>query len=73
MEVLNFTVGDGFGLTLMEIAQEHLIYSLDPKKAVETFTKSMKGIPYTMVLKLIKGDMVIEVTEDQTFNVIKRS
>jgi len=63
-ETVNFRIGDGFGVTLMNIAQEHLLYSLDPEKAFDTIAKSLVGCPEDLALQILKGDMVLPVDED---------
>jgi len=72
-ETLHFRVGSDAGLLLMTIAQEHLLYTLNPEKAVKTITESLSGCPVSMALKIIKGDMVVLVDEEkQEFSVIDR-
>ncbi|MFK2681092.1 hypothetical protein ACIXT9_02210 [Bacteroides fragilis] len=68
MGSLHFTLGKDAGKLLAQVAQEHLLYNLDPKKAVETFTKSLVGLPSEMAIKLLSGELVIEV-EDNGVNV----
>jgi hypothetical protein len=53
-ETLHFRVGSDAGLLLMTIAQEHLLYTLNPEKAVKTITESLSGCPVSMALKIIK-------------------
>ena len=63
MENLHFTLDKSAGKLLAQIAQEHLLYNLDATKAIETFTKSLIGLPYDMAIKLLSGELVIEVED----------
>ena len=62
--VVHFTIGSDLGVILMNIAQEHLLYSLDPEKAVRTIAESLIGCPEDLALQILKGDMVLPVDED---------
>jgi hypothetical protein len=62
--VLHFSLGEEFGIRLMEIAQEHLIYGYNPVKAVATITDGLIGCPYDFALKILKGDIVLFVEGD---------
>lgn len=65
--VVHFSIGDEFGIRLMEIAQEHLTEGNDPVKALKTLTDSLQGCSTEMAVKILKGDIVLIVdTEDQT-------
>ena len=61
---VNFTIGEDFGVLLMNIAQEHLLYNYNPQKALETITGSLRGCPEDLGLQILKGDMVLPVDED---------
>jgi len=39
---LHFKVGSDFGITLMQIANEHLLYANDLDKAIKVFTDSLR-------------------------------
>jgi hypothetical protein len=72
-EYVHFTIGEGAGKLLMEIAQEHLLDRLNPEKALETITGSLTGIPNSLALNVLVGDYVILVdVEDQMFEVEQR-
>jgi hypothetical protein len=62
--VVHFTIGDQMGIRLMEISQEHLIYGNDPVKALKTLTDSLIGCPTDFALKILKGDIVLFVDEE---------
>jgi hypothetical protein len=62
--VVHFTVGEDMGLLLMQIAQEHLLYNLDPVKAVRAIEDSLIGCPKELVLQILRGDIVLPVDVD---------
>lgn len=61
---LHFRIGNDFGILLTTIAQEHLIYNYNPKKAVETITESLHGCSKELALQIIKGDVILAVDEE---------
>lgn len=73
MANLHFTLDKSAGKLLAQIAQEHLLCNLDPKKAIETFTMSLNDLPVEMAIKLLSGELVIEVEDDGVnVNVVSR-
>ena len=74
-ETLHFTVGADFGIRLMEIANEHLLYANDLDKAMKVFTDSFGGdVPEELVKQLLSGEMLILVDEEnQMFDIVERS
>ena len=64
-EVLHMRVGRNIGQVMLEIAQEHIING-DPEKAITTYTDCFCGITKEYALMLLKGDRVLEATEDGT-------
>jgi len=58
---VHFSIGDEFGMRLMEIAQEHLTCSNDPVKALRTITDSLIGCPTDIAVKILKGELVLPV------------
>ena len=60
-KTVHFTIGDEFGILLMQIAQEHLLYTLNPQKAIDTITGSLVGCPLDIALKILKGEKVLPV------------
>lgn len=73
MSNLHFTLDKSAGKLLAQVAQEHLLYNLDATKAIETFTKSLFGLPYDMAIKLLSGELVIEIEDDGVnVNVVPR-
>ena len=73
-ETLHFRVGADFGLTLQQIAHEHLVYGLDLDKALATYTDSFGGdVPEDLLRELLIGKQLVLVDEDsQMFNVVPR-
>lgn len=73
VQTLHFRVGEDAGILLMNIAQEHLLYTNDVDKAIRTITDSLSGCSMDLALKLLVGDYVIQVdVEEQNFIVTKR-
>ncbi len=71
---IHFSVGEDMGKTLMNIAQEHILYSHNPLKALKSLTDSMIDCPQDLALKILKGDYVIHVDVDtQEFLVGERN
>lgn len=72
-QTVHFSVGEDMGILLAEIAQEHLIYNYNPKKAVEAITESLRGADEELALQVIKGDVVLIVdVEEQQVIPMKR-
>ena len=61
---VHFSIGSGFGVTLMQIAQEHLLYGLDPQKALDTIQKSLMGCPEDIAKEILIGNLVLPVNEE---------
>jgi len=61
---ISFTIGEEFGIRIMQIAQEILIYKNDPIKAIKFITDSLHGCTTEMAIKIIKGDIVLIVDEE---------
>ena len=72
-QTVHFTVGEDAGKLVMNIAQEHLLYTNDVDKAIKTITDSLMGIPMDLALKILVGDYLILVdVEEQNFLVAER-
>jgi hypothetical protein len=65
METIHFKIGENAGKLLMQIAQEHLLYNYNPEKALATIEESLMGCQRDLTLKLIKGNMVLLVNEEE--------
>ena len=69
---VHFTLGDGAGKLLTDIAREKIIYSLTPNEGLATIQESLIGCPKNIALDIIKGKLVLETAEDNvSFNVIQ--
>jgi hypothetical protein len=64
-ESLHLTLGENAGIMLMEVAQETLIYSLNPEKALSTIKDVLIGCPEQLALEVLVGRKVIVVNDDQ--------
>ena len=64
-ESLHFTLGENAGKMLMEVAQETLIYSLNPEKALSTIKDTLIGCSEQLALEVLVGRKVIVVNDDQ--------
>jgi hypothetical protein len=62
---IHFTLGENAGALLATIAQEHLEYNHNPRKAVETITESLIGVPTGLAMKILHGDLVLLVENDE--------
>lgn len=60
-EYLHFTLGENAGRLLVDIAREHLLYSYNPQKALETITSSLTGCPKDIALDIIIGKLILLV------------
>lgn len=65
---IHFTIGEGFGRQLMQIAQEHLLFDLNPTKALDTITGSLIGMPTELALEILSGEVVVETVDEGTVN-----
>lgn len=62
---VHFSLGSDFGALMGNIAQEHLIYGLNPDKALRTFTDTFIGMESDLALKLLSGqDYVLVPVSD---------
>lgn len=69
---VHFTLGDGAGKLLTDIAREKIIYSLDPNDGLATIQESLIGCPKNIALDIIKGKSILETAEDNvSFNVVE--
>jgi len=60
MDTLHFTIGEGFGEILTNIAQETLLYDFNLKKAIKVIKNSLVGIDETMAFRVLLGHYFIE-------------
>lgn len=69
---VHFTLGDGAGKLLTDIAREKIIYNLTPNEGLATIQKSLIGCPKDIALAIIKGKLILETADDNvSFNVVQ--
>lgn len=69
---VHFTLGEGAGMLITNIAREHLLYSLNPTKAVEAIKGSLVGCPTEIALDILIGKLILITNEDKvSFNAIQ--
>lgn len=54
-KTVHFSLGANFGTLMGNLAQERLIFNLDPIHALKTFTDSFIGMPEDLALQLLSG------------------
>lgn len=65
MGTLHFKLGEGLGLTLLEIAQEAILNG-NPDKGIKTYTDYLYGCEEKYALALLKGEAVLETDKNGT-------
>jgi hypothetical protein len=63
MGTLHFKLGEGLGLTLLEIAQENILKGKS-QDAIKTYTDYLHGCEEKYAIMLIKGEAVLETDND---------
>lgn len=65
MSTLNFRIGEDLPIILANIAQERLVYKLDPQSSLEVFKESLGIEDDDLILKLISGkELCAKVDKD---------
>lgn len=62
---VHFTLGEGAGMLITNIAREHLLYSLNPSKAVEAIKGSLVGCPTEIALDILIGKLILITNENK--------
>lgn len=62
---VHFTLGENAGQLIVNIAREHLLYSLNPTKAVEAIKGSLVGCPTEIALDILIGKLILITNEDK--------
>jgi hypothetical protein len=62
--MVHFSIGQDFGILLMQIAQEHLTERNNPIQALKTITDSLHGCSTELAIQILKGDIVLLVDEN---------
>lgn len=69
---VHFTLGEGAGQLIVNIAREHLMYSLNPDKALKAIKDSLTGCPTEIALDIFIGKLILITNEDKvSFNAIQ--
>ena len=68
--VLYFKLGENFGSILHQIAWEHIVLHFEHEKAFHCFCDS--GAPHEYWLKLLRGEYLLTVGEDEETLIIKK-
>lgn len=72
-KTVHFSLGANFGTLMGNLAQERLIFNLDPIHALKTFTDSFIGMPEDLALQLLSGkDYVLVPISDGEVTVRER-
>lgn len=72
--VMNFRIGANFGILLAELAQEALLYDMNPEKAINVYKHSLSGITNEQVYHLLNCNMVLTVdVENQLCDIVERN
>lgn len=64
VKMVHFSIGQDFGILLMQIAQEHLTERNNPIQALKTITDSLHGCSTELAIQILKGDIVLLVDEN---------
>lgn len=62
---VHFTLGEGAGQLIVNIAREHLLYALNPNKSLKTITGSLIGCPTDIALEILLGNLILITSEDR--------
>ena len=62
---VHFTLGESAGQLIVSIAREHLIYSLNPDKALKAIKDSLVGCPTEIALDILIGKLILITNEDK--------
>lgn len=69
---VHFTLGEGAGQIIVNIAREHLMYSLNPDKSLKAIKDSLIGCPTEIALDILLGKLILITNEDKvSFNAIQ--
>lgn len=62
---VHFTLGEGAGQLIVNIAREHLLYELNPNKSVKAITSSLIGCPTDTALDILLGKLILVTSKDR--------
>ena len=61
MAEVNFTIGDGFGKMLYNLAVEKVLEGMNPEAGIKTITEGLIGCPANYAISVLKGDIFLDV------------
>lgn len=64
MAEVNFTIGDGFGKMLYNIAVEKVLEGMNPEAGIKTITDGLIGCPANYAISVLKGDIFLDVENE---------
>ena len=64
MAEVNFTIGDGFGKMLYNLAVEKVLEGMNPEAGIKTITDSLIGCPVNYAISVLKGDIFLDVENE---------
>ena len=64
MAEVNFTIGDGFGKMLYNLAVEKVLEGMNPEAGIKTITDGLIGCPANYAISVLKGDIFLDVENE---------
>ena len=64
MAEVNFTIGDGFGKMLYNLAVEKVLEGMNPEAGIKAITDSLIGCPANYAISVLKGDIFLDVENE---------
>ena len=64
MAEVNFTIGDGFGKMLYNVAVEKVLEGMNPEAGIKTITDGLIGCPANYAISVLKGDIFLDVENE---------
>ena len=64
MAEVNFTIGDGFGKMLYNLAVEKVLEGMNPEAGIKTITEGLIGCPVNYAISVLKGDIFLDVENE---------
>lgn len=64
MAEVNFTIGDGFGKMLYNVAVEKVLEGMNPEAGIKTITDGLIGCPANYAISILKGDIFLDVENE---------
>lgn len=63
MAEVNFTIGNGFGEMLYNLAVEKVLEGMDPEAGIKTITGGLIGCPANYAISILKGEIFLDVAD----------